>query len=213
MAKSTTALSKQLIGHLANIEKTRRKSEELLRTGKLSDRDVNIIYSGLFLEAVVSFERFLEDLFVDLLSEKVRHPLKRIQPKLSFKSSVLAQDVLLNERQYLDWLPYRKYTAKRAVRFFKSGLPFTGLDGTIESTTDNISVIRNALAHKSAHSLKAFNKKFILSAGGLHSRETTPVGYLRGLHTSHPTDMTRYEQIINDMKKISILLTSKTSRG
>lgn len=224
MAKSAIILSNKLIGHLANIEKTRKKSEELLRSGTLTDRDVNLIYSGLFLEAVVSFEKFIEDLFTDLLSKKVNHPSKKVKPITFFQSSIIVRDVLLGERLYLDWLPYNKFTSKRATRFFQNGLPFIGLDNLIaintqpsidkkvENITEKISIIRNALAHKSVHSLITFEKKIISSSSALHSREKTPIGYLRGLHSSHPAPTTRYEQIINDIKYISVLLTSKKLR-
>lgn len=224
MAKSANILSNKLISHLANIEKTRKKSEVLLRKGTLTNRDVNVIYSGLYLEAVVSFERFIEDLFTDLLSEKVNHPSKKVKPKTFFKSTQIARNVLLGERLYLDWLPYKKFTVKRAKRFFKKGLPFTGLDSCfdtntqpsidkkIETITEKISIIRNVLAHKSAHSLKGFKNKIISSSSALHSREKNPIGYLRGLHSSHPTPTTRYEQIINDIKYISVLLTSRRLR-
>lgn len=221
MAKSAKTISKELISHLANIEKTRKKSEELLRNGILANRDVNVLYSGLFLEAVGSFERFIEDLFTDLLSKQVSHPSKKVKPKTFFKSALIAKDVLLNDRLYLDWLPYKKHTAKRARRFFKNGLPFTGLDNAIdtntqpsidnkvEKITEKISIIRNALAHKSAHSLRSFQREIISSSSALRSREKNPIGYLRGVHSSHPIVTTRYEQIINEIKNVSVLLTSK----
>lgn len=221
MAKSAKSLSDGLVGHLGNIEKTRRKAEELFRNGELANRDLNMIYSGLFIEAVVSFERFIEDLFTDLLSQRVTHDSKRVKPKTQFNSPQVAWDVLLGERLYIDWLPYNKFTVKRAKRFFKNGLPFVGLDSGIDTTiqpsldkkidtiTERISTIRNALAHKSDHSFKAFERKIISNSSALHSKEKNPIGYLRGLHTSHPVPMTRYEQIINDIKYISSLLTSK----
>jgi len=214
---SANILSGSLISHLAYIEKTRKKSEDLLLTGTLTNRDVNVIYSGLFLEAVVSFERFLENLFTDLLTKKVIHPSSKVKPKSFFKSSRIARDVLLGERIYLDWLPYNRYTTKRAKRFFNNGLPFidldslfgSGTDKKVDNMTERISIIRNAIAHKSDHSIETFEKKVISSAVALHSKEKNPIGYLRGLHSSHPKRTTRYEQIINEIKYISVLLTSK----
>lgn len=223
MAKSAKTLSNELISHLANIERTRKNSEKLLKNGKLTNRDVNIIYSGLYMESVSSFERFLEDLFIFLLSEKVIHPSKKVKLKTTFKSIAIAWDVLHSERPYLDWLPYEKCT-KRAQAFFINGLPFTGLDNAldltitpsiekkIEDITDKISILRNVIAHKSSHSIKRFQDKILSSSSALHSREKKPIGYLRGIHSSHPVLTTRYEQIINEIKSISILLTSKKLR-
>ncbi|MBI4848818.1 MAG: hypothetical protein HY808_09630 [Nitrospirae bacterium] len=220
MAKSANNLSNKLSSHLANIEKTRKKSEELLKVGILANRDVDVIYSGLYIEAVVSFERFIEDLFIDLLSQRVKHSSKKVKPKIFFKSATLARNVLLGERSYIDWLPYEKFTKKRAKRFFENGLPFTGfdighdtsmqpsIDKRIEKSTDKISIIRNVLAHKSSQSFKRFQKEIISSTGGLHSKEKKPIGYLRGIHSHHPVPTTRYEQMINEIKFISVLLTT-----
>ncbi len=220
MANSAKTLSNKLISHLANIEKTRKKSEELLKGGILANRDVDVIYSGLYIEAVVSFEKFIEDLFIDLLSKRVKHSSIKVKPKIYFKSATLARNVLLGERSYIDWLPYEKFTKKRAKRFFKNGLPFTGrdirletstqpsIDKRIEKSSENIFIIRNVLAHKSEQSFKRFQKEIISSSVGLHSKEKKPIGYLRGIHSHHPIPTTRYEQIINEMKFISVLLTS-----
>lgn len=221
MAKSAIVISQKLVSHLANIDKTRKKSEELLNEGYLVNRDIDFIYSGLFIEAVTSFERFIEDLFVLLLSAKIIHPSKKVKTITTFGSTSIARHIIHGERPYLDWLPYERYTKKRAKAYFTNGLPFTGLDinlattttpsidKKIEKITERISIIRNVLAHKSLQSFNRFQSEIISSSGALRSREKTPIGYLRGLHTSHPTPTTRYEQIINEIKFISILLTSK----
>lgn len=221
MADSAIVISQKLISHLANIDKTRKKSEELLNEGKLVNRDIDLIYSGLFIEAVTSFERFIEDLFIKLLSEKVIHPSKKVKLITTFKTTIIARHILHGGRQYLDWLPYERYTKKRAKAFFINGIPFTGLDKgintditpsidkKIERITERISIIRNVLAHKSLQSFHRFQSEIIVSSGALRSKEKKPIGYLRGLHSIHPTPTTRYEQIINEIKYISILLTSK----
>ena len=218
MANSAIEISKKLVSHLANIDKTRRKSESLLNSGELVNRDIELIYSGLFIEAVTSFERFIEDLFILLVSQKVTHPSKRVKPYTTLKSTVIARHILHGERQYLDWLPYKRYTKKRAKAFFINGLPFTGLDSgdpainldkKVETITERISIIRNVLAHKSVQSFNRFRNKIIESSGPLRLREKSPIGYLRGLHSVHPNVTTRYEQIIDEIKYISILLTSK----
>lgn len=221
MPKAVVYFRDQLVSHLTNIDKTRKKSEALYRNGQLVNRDVDLIYSGLFIEAVTSFEKFIEELFTSLLTNEFAHPSKKVKSIASFASISIARKMIHGERLYLDWLPFEKYTKKRAKAYFKKGLPFTGLDKLInvnlipsndkkiERITERISIIRNVLAHKSKQSWSRFENEIINKSGALHSREKNPPGYLRGLHTSHPIPQTRYEQIILDIKQIASLITSK----
>src|SRR5438309_2089669 len=73
-------LSNRLISHLSNIEKTRRKSEDLFSQGRLVYRDLELIYAGLFLDSVTSFERYIEELFIGILTTRCRHESKKVKP-------------------------------------------------------------------------------------------------------------------------------------
>lgn len=221
MPNTSDGLSKKLISHLNNMELTRSKSEILLSSGHLSNRDVNLIYSGLYIEAVTSFERFLEDLFICLISNQVIHLSKRVKVKTIFDSKNHAWYALHGERNFIDWFPY-KHTSKRAKAFFYKGLPFTGLDKYINIATtasldkriinfcEKLLIIRNVIAHKSNQSKKRFYSEIVSKTSGLRSKEKKPVGYLRGTHTVHPVLTTRYQQIIDEIKFVSILITSKS---
>src|SRR5688572_26488899 len=127
MAKPAQELSTSLTSHLANIEKTRKRTEELFVNGDLVRRDIEIVYSGLYMEAITSFERFIEELFMSLLCNRVAHSSKRVKTRVTFESIDLVRAMLVGERSYIDWLPYH-YTIKRAKAYFKNGLPFIGLD-------------------------------------------------------------------------------------
>ncbi len=218
MSKQAQELSNSLIGHLANIEKTRKKAEELFASGQLVKRDVDIIYGGLYIEAVTSFERFIESLFLSLLSGSVEHLSKRVKARVTFDSVELARSILVGERRYLDWFPYDN-TIKRAKAYFKDGLPFYGLDkgrdvtihpsldGKIKQTVEKLLIIRNVLAHKSRHAYHRFEDNDPRNCPSCSGKK--PIGFLRGHHTTTPTIHHTYQQIISDIKYISQLITSR----
>jgi hypothetical protein len=127
MKPSAETLAEKLIGHLTNIEKTRMRSEELFSQGYLVKRDIEIIYSGLFMDAITSFERFVEELFLYLLAEKITHSSSKVKPKATFDSIDFARSMIKGDKAYIDWFPYA-LTTKRAKVYFSDGLPFVGLD-------------------------------------------------------------------------------------
>lgn len=193
MAISAESLASRYIGHYSNIEITRKKSEALLSSKKLVVRDLNIIYFGLYMDMATSFERFLEDLFLGLLTGNVIHSYKTVKPRVVFNSYKTCNKIIKSERRYVDWLPY-DYTVKRAKAFFENGKPFVFLSKDDIKVIEKIHKIRNALAHKSKHSLKVFRND-VIGNTRLPLYEQSPVGYLRGLHTRSPIPETRFEEL------------------
>jgi hypothetical protein len=209
MDGGATKLVKRLTAHLRRIDCTRVKAEALGRQNHFVRRDIELVYMGLFLEAVTSFEGFLEDMFVGLVCKSVKHPSRTIKPKAAFKSWVVCHEVLRGGRAYAEWMPY-DHTLKRAGAYLAQGLPFTCL---VKNDTDKlmkISMIRNAIAHKSRVADEKFQKHVIASAN-LLPREKTPAGYLRTVFASSPSQ-TRYEECICDIASIARNLVAKTQR-
>lgn len=158
-------------------------------------RDVEQVYAGLYLDAVTSLENVIEELFIGLLVGRIRSVQSNTVPRVTFKSSEVAREVVFGGQNYVDWLPIDR-TEKRAKAFFRNGTPFTNTvsyRGTIEGFLS----VRNAIAHKSSHSQRVFEQRMIDSMP-LISREKTPAGYLRSIYRSAPT-ATRYEYLVSDM--------------
>jgi hypothetical protein len=191
--------------HLRRIDCTRKKAEELHKEGRFVRRDVELVYSGLFLEAVTSFESFLERLFIGLVCESVSHPCLKVRTKAKFASPVVCHEVLRGGRSYVEWMPY-EYTEKRSEAYLIQGLPFTGLDSAALLKLKKISLIRNALAHKSRHALEKFALK-VVSGANLLPQEKSPAGYLRTIFAASP-QQNRYEECICDLAMISRILIS-----
>lgn len=207
MPVPTINLANDLASHIRYIDQTRKKVEKLFASSLVVNRDVNFVYSGLYLELVTSFERYIEDLFVGILSNSLTHPSRLVHPRINFNSAKVCRDIIIGDRSFVDWLPYDKYTEKRAKAFYRNGVPFTNLSKSQKNTIQKIVWIRNAIAHKSKHSFNTFEKNVI---GGipLLPKEKTPIGYLRSVYINFPTPQRRFEEIASEIIDISYILAS-----
>lgn len=156
--KTSIYFVNKFIGHLNYLEKTRSKIEYLFSKDQIVRRDVEQVYSGLYIEAITSLETYIENLFLGLLVGQIIHNSNKVIPRISFKSHIVARDVVYGGRQYVDWFPYYR-TEDRANAFFRNGFPFTFLDKADKGVIENIFYVRNAIAHKSNYSLKKLKKK------------------------------------------------------
>lgn len=178
--------------------------EALYAQNHIVRRDIEQVYSGLYIEAISSLETYIEKLFLGLLVGNVIHNSNKVYPRISFRSHSIARDVVYGGRQYVDWFPYYR-TEMRANAFFRNGFPFTLLDKADKNRIENIFCIRNAIAHKSNYSLKKFEKE-IIGSSILMPRERTPVGYLRSRFRIAPLQ-TRYEQLISNISYIAVKIS------
>ena len=185
------------------MEKTRTKLEKLKSQHIIVRRDIEQIYSGIFLEVICSFENFIENLFIGLLVGRLIHGSPEIIPRVNFKSDRVARDIVLGGMNYVDWFPYR-LTEKRAKAFFRRGLPFTVLDKNDKEKLENILYIRNAISHKSTHAIRTCEKK-VIGSQILMPRERTTSGYLRGIFRIFPIQ-SRYENLITEISRIAMKL-------
>lgn len=200
MPKSASDFVNDLRGHLKNIEKTRCKAERLYQEGNLVRRDLELVYAGLYLDAITSFENFIEDLFVRLLVGTAIHSSRLVVPKITFKSPVTCRNIVYGGGSYVDWFPYNQ-TQRRARVFFRQGLPFTALNNIDKKSIERMLCIRNAIAHKSRHARNRFDRE-VTNGLLLLPHEKTPAGYLRSKYAISPPQ-TQYELIRNNIVAIA----------
>lgn len=211
MSRSSLSLSLELTRRFRSLERTRSKIEHLASTHMLSNRDIDRTYEGLFLSAYSLFERFIEDLFIGLLvaSRGLQSSRNDLVPRITVSSHKIAREVILGSRRkkFVDWLPYEK-TSDMASIYFRGGRPFSDLDDSsdpamlqLRIVLTKAALIRNALAHKSRHSLHRFREGVI---GGSHipAREKSPASYLRGRYRTFPAQ-TRYENLVSQLAVIA----------
>jgi hypothetical protein len=109
----------------------------------------------------------------------------------------VAREVIIGpNRSYVDWVPYRR-TVELATVFFKGGRPFSDLAQPHKDVLHKSHIIRNAIAHKSKHSLKEF-ERHIIGSSTLPPSECSPAGYLRGLLRISPSQ-TRFSNLLAQM--------------
>lgn len=153
--------------------------------GVLRKRDVHRAFVGAYLDFYVLLEEQVEYLFYGLLMGRLS--ASQIEPKVVLKSELTAKNVVLGGRDYADWLPMRR-TIDRAEVFFRSGLPFSRLDGGHRSTFVEMAIIRDAIAHSGTHAATKFRSK-IVGDRPIPLRERTPPTYLAGTHAGTGTRM------------------------
>ena len=205
MPSPATSLSSKFSGHLSNLEYTRAKMERLLARGEIVNRDINQVYIGLYLEVITSFESFIENLFIGLLSGTHSVNSQPVVPLIAFKNRRAVGPIVFRENNYLDWLPYDR-TENRAKQFFENGIPFSCLAQQDKQLIQQCSYIRNAVAHNSKNSFGRF-QLHVVGNQNLMSREKKPAGYLRSTFRTSPKQ-SRYEHLIQEMASIATKLCS-----
>lgn len=209
MSKQSILLFNKLNNHLKNLEYTRKKIEKLVSKDIIVKRDVEQVYKGLFLEIYSSFENFIEELFLGLLLDKYVQN-SSVCTKVSFKSTKMARKVVFGGKPYVDWLPYKEHTVKRAKIFFRKGFPFTCLSEDEKNKLKECNIIRNVIAHKSKAAISRFDKE-VIGSGLLPPAEKKPIGYLRGAFRQYPLQ-TRYENYLIYINNISYKIVTSHRR-
>lgn len=197
MPRRSSTLADQLAVRLRSLDATRRCVDSLRSRKEMSQRAADRMYEALFLSAVTSFESFLEDLFLGLLVSGAGFRSTGVRPRMTIHSPVVARQLVIGPgRTYADWLPYDK-TRKRAEVFFRGGRPFTELTNPHVQVLERTGAIRNAIAHKSQHSVAQFSRK-VLATTPIPQRERSPAGFLQGLMIGTPP-LTRFENYMADL--------------
>lgn len=201
MAKSAADLFSVLQRRYIKLERTSNRVGALHAKGKITSFDVEQIYSGVYLDAFVSLERFIEELFLGYVSGRVSSPTAAVKVTATIKPSSKAETVLVGDRSYLDWIPYDRHTMERAKIYFKNGLPFSSLDRTELALLADLHRIRNALAHRSDHSMEIF-QRFVIGSLSLLPRDRRPGRFLLTAFRANPVQ-TRLQNYLFEMLSIA----------
>jgi hypothetical protein len=199
VSKASRQLLARLDTRVRTLDTSRRRVDDLATQGTLSGRVAEQMYESLFLNAVTSFETFIEELFLSLLLSSRRSGMA--VPRISVKSYKVARELVIGPgRKYADWLPFDE-TIKRAHVFFRGGRPFAEIPSADRDVLANALLIRNVIAHRSKHSEQRFRVQ-VLGQAPLPSRERTPAGFLRGQLAGSPP-ITRFENYAATILRIA----------
>jgi hypothetical protein len=188
MPRSSSVIGDEIASRARGLDLFLQRTERLHRERRLSRGDVERAYSGGFLEFYAYAERSLERLFLGLLRGRLTSPHRGVRPLIMVNSDVIASAIVTGDRAYADWLPYGRYTAKRAEAYFSGGRPFSLLDKVDLGAFERAGVVRNALAHQSGSANRIFEDKMVIGKS-LPPDQRRPAGYLRGIHTIGQTRM------------------------
>jgi len=203
VARSDSEVFKKLHRKLKSLEQMRKKQEGLFLNHQIVTRDIEEIYGAIYLNAVASFESFIEELFIGLLVGRIHSKHSRVAARVTIKSTKVARDILLRGRNFFNWLPYDN-TEKTARIFFVDGRPFTILTMDDKELLGKCLVIRNAIAHKSRYAVRKFSKE-VLSNITLAPRDKRPKSFLRSQFSmSPPTNY--YQHYVAETLKIAMKL-------
>ena len=100
--KSAIFLYTDFSTHLKNLNFTRLNIEKVFSQNKISKRDAEQVYKGLFLDAVSSFEMFLENIFLGLLIKRYKINKNKVVPKIQFKKINVARKIVI-PGSYFNW--------------------------------------------------------------------------------------------------------------
>jgi hypothetical protein len=189
MAKSVAAVTDTVRVKAESSRHYLRRIEKAVTTRAITELDAEQAYAGAFLAFHSHVENTIEYLFLGLLRGRVEHRLKSVRPLAEIASDSVATRIVFNGRSYVDWLPFSDHTLSRSKLFFSEGRPFTTLSKDDRLGLDELSVLRNALAHASGHAVRRFQKVFV-EGKALPTSQKRPAGYLRGEHT---VGLTRFE--------------------
>jgi len=188
MPRPSSVIAQQVAARARGLDMYLTRIERLHATGQLAARDVERAYAGALLEFHAYVERSIERLFVGLLRGSLTPSSGSVRALITVTSAATARSVVLSERAYVDWLPYKRFTVRRAKAFFSRGRPFVGLDTAEISALEDVSLVRNAIAHQSHSALRKFKERFV-NGKALPPNQQRPAGYLRGSHTIGQTRM------------------------
>ena len=189
--------------NLRRIDYTRKRMEVLYSQKNIVLRDLDAVYEALFLRAVTSFEVFLEDHFVAIVSGRANLAKRRASVRMTAASPKALMDILLQGGAYMAWLPF-SHTERRAHIYLRDGRPFSDLTDGDKSIIRSITIIRNAIAHRSSHAMSEFNR-VIIGAQSLLPIEKTPAGFLRARVRRGPT-LNRFEIYVGELARIARML-------
>src|SRR6185369_9711851 len=161
MSRPSSVVADDIASRARGLDLFLQRIERLHRGRRLSQSDVKRAYSGGFLEFYAYAERSLERLFLGLLRGRLISPHTGVRPLIDVNSDAVAIAIVTGDRSYADWLPYGRYTAKRAEAFFSAGRPFSILDKTDIASFERAALVRNALAHQSGSSRRLFEEKMV----------------------------------------------------
>jgi hypothetical protein len=203
--RSCSICTQALARRYRSLNASRCRVDSLLSKQLISQRAAEQMYEGLFISAFTAMEGLVEEVFIGLLTPSLVYSHGSAKTRVSVKSPKVAREIVVGTgRRYVDWLPYER-TEERAHLFFRGGRPFTNLGAADKQALLKCQVIRNAIAHRSRHSMRQF-EHIVLAPIALPPRQRKPGSFLHAQFSAAPVQRW-YEVLVAQMLHCARLIT------
>lgn len=192
-SSSALRLASKFSRAVGRLDNTRIRADQARVRGLLRIRDIEVFYSGLFLQLVVAYEACIEEFVLGLVVRPggVESSVAGVSGKLSVRSYAHALSLASGpNRDFADWLS-KNQLLKRAELLLRAGKPFSITVSSQWDLVEKARLIRNAIAHPSDSAKRKFERN-VIGSTPLPTAERTVGGYLRGQISSAPSQ-TRWE--------------------
>lgn len=149
-----------------------------------------------FLQIQKSWELFLEDFLLSALTGE--KPLTiPINCYFQVNDIEIARKIILQEKKYLDWV-FRDYIIKRLETYIEVATPFVAIINSIAGELNEISILRNRIAHSSKKAKNDFANLWQRRVGG-NPTITNVADFLLLKDPQNPTDtyFEKYAKILD----------------
>lgn len=214
MTASAQRLAAQLRSRTDTLGTAVRSGIRANSASKLNKQGLSAIHEAAFLSIARSFEVFLEELFFVAVSEPPgKSGLVDVSPRINFDTRAEAEEYVLDNKDYLDWLPWAPVTTRRSERYLASGGPFGRLERAPQekSFLKDHHTIRNAIAHESGTARTRFLK--LPPVTKLPPSQQTPSGLLQSVDKNNNAFWVRHTQNLLNVSRVLSAPDMATARA
>lgn len=182
---------------MRRLERCCSRLDALARTSAIPQLDAELVYESTFLAAMGNFEGLL----AALLEEFVCGPRGRAKcfPIVTPKTRRAFQNLVLQGRDYVDYLPFKRMQALAAF-YLNDGAPFNVVSTSDVGLLADCGRVRNAIAHKTSHAMHVFRTK-VNAVGSLPAHRRNPGTFLRHAYRAAPTQ-TYHELYVATLRRV-----------
>jgi hypothetical protein len=177
------------------------EASRLRAAGSVTQRTHRTIIEATFLASYSAFESFVEELYFQSLLGTSGLP--DAVAKAAFADRATAEQILLGDRDFLKWLPWRSGVETLAARTLVRAGPFARLARADyeRQVLEESRVLRNGVAHESGAAKARLNAL----VGHLPPRQRNVASYL----TSTRQKVTRFDTHLDNFTAIGRALTAQ----
>lgn len=205
--RKSADLFKSFYWRVSCVDSTASKITALNHDSKLTKRDLAALYEGLFLQCVVSFELFIQDMFLGLVTKQIAYP-RPVRLLVIFPNMPAAKRIIVKDK-YINWLPYENLRKISEIYFNQGSNPFSNCPQNHTSEISKAHIIRNYIAHKSDFAWRKFENT-VAAPTRLPAGQQNLLSYF---HMTHSPEANKFQYHIGELVNAARWLSGLKSRS